>query len=80
MKHVIDNKLENKLAIDNKAVFFLKTKATVVVNSKRGCFVADNAFFFSLVCETVVDNYAFRSMFVASGFFPCTRIDMRGER
>ena len=50
----------------------------LVDDNKRGCFVVGNSFF--LVSETVVDNYAFQSMFVASGFFLCFRTDMRSER
>ena len=68
MKQVIDNIFFKKLVINNKTVF----------DNNRDCFVVVNSFF--LVCETVVDNYAFQSRFVASSFFPCTCTDMRGER
>ena len=78
VKQVIDNKLTSKkLVIDNKTVFLLKRKPTLVDDNKRGCFVVDNSFF--LVCETVVDNYAFQSMFVARGFFLRTRTDMSSD-
>ena len=65
------------MVIENKTVFLLKRKTTLVVDNKCGCFLVDNSFF--LVCDAVVDNYALQSMSVASGFFPCAHTDMHSE-
>ena len=81
---VVDNKKakqtlkNNNFRQQNSFPFQLKRKTTLIVDNKCGYFVVDNSF--SLVCETVSDNYTFQSMFVARRFFPCTRTDMRSER